>query len=118
MCGIAGFVSIPPVSGATVVLTRMISAIAHRGPDGHGIYYDDHAYLGHRRLAIVDVATGGQPMYNETGAHVLVYNGEIFNHSLFRPQLERDGHEFASDHVGIGGASNGLCGDLGNEVSR
>ena len=57
MCGIAGFVSIPPISGASGVLSRMTSLIAHRGPDGHGIYHDDHAYLGHRRLAIVDVAS-------------------------------------------------------------
>jgi asparagine synthase (glutamine-hydrolysing) len=98
MCGIAGFVSIAPLTGASGVLSRMTTAIAHRGPDGHGIYHDEHAYLGHRRLAIVDVASGGQPMYNETGSHVIVYNGEVFNHTQYRPELERAGRRFASDH--------------------
>jgi asparagine synthase (glutamine-hydrolysing) len=98
MCGIAGFVSIPPLTGASGVLSRMTSIIAHRGPDGTGIYHDDHAYLGHRRLAIVDVESGAQPMYNETGSHVLVYNGEIFNHAPIRPELQQAGHVFASDH--------------------
>ena len=49
------------------LLTRMTGMIAHRGPDGSGIFHDDHAYLGHRRLAIVDVESGAQLMYNETG---------------------------------------------------
>ena len=76
----------------------MTEAIAHRGPDGSGIYHDDHAYLGHRRLAIVDVESGAQPMYNETGSHVIVYNGEVFNHAGIRPELEAAGHRFATDH--------------------
>jgi asparagine synthase (glutamine-hydrolysing) len=98
MCGIAGFVSIAPLSGAAGVLTRMTETIAHRGPDGSGIFHDDHAYLGHRRLAIVDPASGAQPMYNETGSHVIVYNGEVFNHAGIRPELEKAGHKFATDH--------------------
>ena len=98
MCGIAGFVSIAPLPGASGILTRMTEVIAHRGPDGSGIFHDDHAYLGHRRLAIVDVASGAQPMYNETGSHVIVYNGEVFNHAGIRPALEQAGHRFATDH--------------------
>jgi asparagine synthase (glutamine-hydrolysing) len=98
MCGIAGFVSVPPLTGAAGVLSRMMQTIAHRGPDGHGSYHDEHAYLGHQRLAIVDVATGAQPMFNEDGSRLIIYNGELFNHALFRPELERAGHTFKTDH--------------------
>jgi len=76
----------------------MTSAIAHRGPDADGFFQDEHAYLGHRRLAIVDVATGVQPMFNEDGSVVIIYNGEIFNHALVRPELEQAGHRFVTDH--------------------
>ena len=98
MCGIAGFILMEPNSGARGVLERMTGAIAHRGPDADGFFSDEHAYLGHRRLAIVDVATGAQPMFNEDGSVVIVYNGEIFNHALVRPELEAAGHKFVTDH--------------------
>ncbi|MFZ0591413.1 MAG: asparagine synthase (glutamine-hydrolyzing) [Bryobacteraceae bacterium] len=92
MCGIAGFVSrrFPPDS--SVILRRMTDAIAHRGPDDSGFYTDGRAALGHRRLSIVDVLSGHQPMANESGSLQIVYNGEIFNHAQLRPALERSGH--------------------------
>lgn len=99
MCGIAGFVSlIPGGAGNRSLLERMTGVIAHRGPDADGFFVDDHAALGHRRLSIVDVATGGQPMFNEDQSLVIVYNGEIFNHAGVRPELETAGHRFATDH--------------------
>ncbi|MBV9157279.1 MAG: asparagine synthase (glutamine-hydrolyzing), partial [Acidobacteriaceae bacterium] len=77
-------------------LERMIEAIHHRGPDGHGIYDGGSALLGHRRLSIIDVAGGHQPMSNETGSVWITFNGEIYNHSTLRPKLERAGHRYAT----------------------
>ena len=92
MCGIAAYVSIAPSSESEAVLTRMTDAIAHRGPDACGYYHDEHAHLGHRRLSIIDVAGGHQPMPNETRSRWIVYNGEIFNHADIRAWLEQAGH--------------------------
>jgi asparagine synthase (glutamine-hydrolysing) len=72
----------------------MTDAIAHRGPDDCGYYHDDYAHLGHRRLSIIDVAAGHQPMTNESGSLWIVYNGEIFNHASLRPALEASGHRY------------------------
>src|SRR6516165_2836340 len=93
MCGIAGFVSRSDYGGRRV-LERMTGAIRHRGPDGEGVYAVAPAFLGHRRLSIIDVAGGAQPMENESGSLQIVYNGEIFNHASLRPELERAGHRY------------------------
>lgn len=76
------------------LLERMGQAIAHRGPDGTGCFEDGQAFLVHRRLSIIDVAGGHQPMTNETGQAWIVYNGEIFNHADVRPQLDAAGHRY------------------------
>ena len=94
MCGIAGFVTLEPNSLPDAVLARMTGAIAHRGPDGERFYRDPHASLGHRRLSIIDVAAGHQPMTSESGQLWIVYNGEIFNHAELRPELEQAGHRY------------------------
>jgi asparagine synthase (glutamine-hydrolysing) len=97
MCGIAGFVTAtgaPARSGDT--LKSMTAVIAHRGPDATGFHTGTHAFLGHRRLSIIDLATGHQPMYNEDGSLCIVYNGEIFNHNDLRPSLEANGHVYRS----------------------
>jgi asparagine synthase (glutamine-hydrolysing) len=95
MCGIAGFVSASPLDGNSLsILNVMTGLLAHRGPDGHGAWHDSHAFLGHRRLAIVDLAGGHQPMANETGDIWLTYNGEVFNHAEIRPALEAKGHRY------------------------
>ena len=94
MCGIAGYVSVFPTSDSPKILERMADAIAHRGPDDSGYYHDAHAHLGHRRLSIIDVAGGHQPMANESGSHWIVYNGEVFNHASLRPRLEQAGHRY------------------------
>jgi asparagine synthase (glutamine-hydrolysing) len=72
----------------------MTDSIRHRGPDESGYYQDEWASLGHRRLSIIDLATGQQPMTNEDGRLEIVYNGEIFNHADLRPELERAGHRY------------------------
>jgi asparagine synthase (glutamine-hydrolysing) len=72
----------------------MTEALRHRGPDDSGYYRDALAALGHRRLSIVDLSTGHQPMFNEAGNLCIVYNGEIFNHAQLRLALERTGHRY------------------------
>jgi asparagine synthase (glutamine-hydrolysing) len=96
MCGIAGFLSSRPTAGIEAILRRMTDAIRHRGPDDCGFYHDEYASLGHRRLSIIDVAGGHQPMANETRSCWIVYNGEIFNHLDLRPELEKAGHRYRS----------------------
>jgi asparagine synthase (glutamine-hydrolysing) len=96
MCGIAGFVTTAPASGCEATLARMTDAIRHRGPDDFGYYHDEWAHLGHRRLSIVDLVGGHQPLANEARTHWITYNGEIFNHADLRPALEQAGHRYTS----------------------
>ncbi len=70
----------------------MRDVITHRGPDDEGIYIDENVGLGHRRLSIVDVASGHQPMTNEDGSLYITYNGEVYNHADYRDELESRGH--------------------------
>lgn len=72
----------------------MADAIRHRGPDDFGFYHDSWAHLSHRRLAIIDVQGGHQPMSNETAGLWITFNGEIYNHAALRPALERSGHRY------------------------
>jgi len=90
MCGICGMVGQPDA----VSLRRMASAMVHRGPDDDGFWVDDRAALGFRRLSIIDVAGGHQPLTNEDGSLHLVMNGEIYNHLELREHLEGRGHRF------------------------
>lgn len=95
MCGICGTLSIDlrtPADGA--LLERMSEAISHRGPDGSGEFVDGPVALGHRRLSIIDLHTGAQPIANEDGAIQVVYNGEIYNYRSLRAELEAKGHTF------------------------
>lgn len=97
MCGIAGFVTTRPDSTPSMVIERMTDCIRHRGPDDRDVYRDQFASLGHRRLSIIDVSSSGhQPMSNEDGTLWITYNGEIFNHSALRPELEAAGHRYQS----------------------
>src|SRR5262245_61574035 len=96
MCGIAGFVSYTPPSDADSVIVRMTDSLRHRGPDDSAVYSDALAYLGHRRLSIIDLAAGRQPMANEQGHIWVTYNGEVFNHLDLRRELERAGHTYKS----------------------
>ena len=94
MCGITGFVNLARGNASRADLQRMMDVISHRGPDGHGIYEDGTAFLGHRRLSIIDVAGGHQPLSNETESVWVTFNGEIFNHASLRPGLEEAGHRY------------------------
>jgi len=96
MCGIVGLVG----AGDSGLLRRMTAAIAHRGPDGEAFWEDPNAAvrLGHRRLAILDFDGGAQPMWSDDGRFGLVYNGEIYNHSALREELQTRGCRFRSDH--------------------
>src|SRR5262245_46886042 len=96
MCGIAGFVTLDPSVTSAAVIERMTEPIRHRGPDDFGYYRDAHASLGFRRLAIIDLSGGHQPMANEDESCWIVFNGEIFNHASLRPALEAAGHRYAS----------------------
>jgi asparagine synthase (glutamine-hydrolysing) len=99
MCGIAGFVTSPRAlgSGSDVLnLGRMAEAIRHRGPDDFGFYHDAWAHLAQRRLSIIDIQGGHQPMANETGSRWITFNGEIYNHAALRRALERAGHRYQS----------------------
>lgn len=96
MCGIAGFFG----AGDKGDLLGMMGRIAHRGPDGEGCYCDSSRplWLGHRRLAIIDLADGAQPMQSADGTIVVSFNGEIYNHLDLRRQLEARGHVFRTHH--------------------
>lgn len=97
MCGIAGFcrldhASLPPESRQW--LEGMTSAIAHRGPDGCGLWVEGGVALGHRRLSIIDLCAGGQPMSDASGRATVVYNGEIYNFADIREELRGRGRRF------------------------
>ena len=95
MCGITGYINTEkkPVKK---VLKAMTDKIAHRGPDGEGHYIDDYAALGHRRLAIIDLSTGDQPIYNEDKNIIVVCNGEIYNYQELTEELKEKGHKFVT----------------------
>ena len=95
MCGIVGIINLnPPEAVDETLLKRMRDVLRHRGPDGEGLWVEGPVGLGHRRLAIVDVAGGQQPMANEDESCWIVYNGEIYNHAALRPGLEARGHRY------------------------
>jgi asparagine synthase (glutamine-hydrolysing) len=96
MCGICG-IAIPEKLNRAVdaaALIRMRDSLTHRGPDDAGMFIDGAIGLGHRRLSIVDLAGGHQPMPNETGKVWITYNGEVYNHRDLRPSLEERGHVY------------------------
>jgi asparagine synthase (glutamine-hydrolysing) len=95
MCGICGVIGFPGVAPETpFVVRRMAQLIAHRGPDGEGFHDMAHGSLGHRRLAIIDVDGGAQPMASSDGRVVVVFNGEIYNFAGLRHELASRGHVF------------------------
>jgi asparagine synthase (glutamine-hydrolysing) len=95
MCGITGIVDLrAPREIDRGLLRRMNDAQSHRGPDGDGEHFSPGVALGHRRLAIIDVATGQQPLYNEDRSVVIVFNGEVYNYQSLIPELQALGHTF------------------------
>src|SRR3954469_11010342 len=95
MCGIAGFVDTDRNARPDLNLVhRMCEVIRHRGPDDEGIHVEPGVGLGMRRLSIIDLAGGRQPIHNETETVWVVFNGEIYNYQELRAELERYGHRF------------------------
>lgn len=93
MCGFTGFIG--QTEKKEEILKRMMDTIIHRGPDSSGMYTDEQAALGFRRLSIIDITQAGdQPIYNEDGSKVLVFNGEIYNYQELRKELICAGHTF------------------------
>jgi asparagine synthase (glutamine-hydrolysing) len=124
MCGICGVVQVTGAARPVVapdVLDTMTDAMIHRGPSDRGTYAADGIALGARRLSIVDVAGGHQPVSNENGMVWAVQNGELYNHEDLRRQLAAEGHNFRSDcdtdilphlyeHSGFAGSSRSRSG--------
>ena len=97
MCGIVGLLNLAGRPESPAVVQRMADALAHRGPDGEGVWADGEAILGHRRLAIIDLSPAGrQPMLTADGCYALTYNGEIYNFRELRTELEAKGAQFHS----------------------
>ncbi|MES2678884.1 MAG: asparagine synthase (glutamine-hydrolyzing) [Bacteroidota bacterium] len=95
MCGIAGFIHInDQVAADGARLKKMTDCISYRGPDGEGTYVKNNLALGHRRLSIIDLSTGHQPMLSDDGKKVLVFNGEIYNYIELKEELVQLGHSF------------------------
>jgi asparagine synthase (glutamine-hydrolysing) len=95
MCGIVGILAFDPrVEVEEARVRRMLAALKHRGPDGEGVLLDGPVGLGHRRLAIVDVRGGHQPMASDDGSVSITFNGEIYNHVALRAPLEAGGHRY------------------------
>ncbi len=100
MCGITGWANLdsrtPPPDGARDLLHSMCERMVHRGPDSEGLFVTTGAALGMRRLAIIDLVTGEQPVFNEDKSVAVILNGEIYNYRELRTELERRGHAFRS----------------------
>jgi len=94
MCGIAGIITSPDRKVDQATLKKMTDAIIHRGPDESGIYLESGIGLGHRRLSIIDLESGQQPMSSSDGAVTICYNGEIYNFNQIRTELEAKGYHF------------------------
>ncbi len=94
MCGIVGFIN---KKIEKHVLVEMMDMISHRGPDGSGTYLDEKIAMGHRRLSIIDIEGGVQPMKNEDGNLICIFNGEIYNYRDLRRELFALGHDFTTD---------------------
>ena len=94
MCGIAGLAVRNVSSVDATLLDRMTDVLSHRGPDGRGVFVDGGVGLGHRRLAIIDLSTGAQPMTSADGRLAITYNGEVYNYVELRDTLTALGHRF------------------------
>lgn len=94
MCGIVGFVDELSSKKKKDIIKKMADKIIHRGPDGEGYYVDDNIALGHRRLSIIDLKGGAQPIYSQDQNLVIVFNGEIYNYQELRKELEINGYVF------------------------
>nr|HRC88189.1 asparagine synthetase B [Thermoanaerobaculia bacterium] len=99
MCGIAGLVGRPGERVDEALLAAMTDTLRHRGPDASGLLLRENVGLGHRRLAVIDLAReADQPLANEDGTVQVILNGELYNFQSLRAELEACGHRFKTDH--------------------
>lgn len=96
MCGITGFINKDSKTKKEKILKKMLNRIIHRGPDSMGIYVDEDIALGFRRLSIIDLKGGSQPIYNEKKDMAILFNGEIYNFQELRQELIEKGHKFTT----------------------
>ena len=92
MCGITGIIS--KKENKEKIIKEMNNRIIHRGPNAEGLFTDKFVALGQRRLSIIDLAGGNQPIYNEIGTILVMFNGEIYNYKELRAGLIKNGHKF------------------------
>ena len=100
MCGITGFISKEknaPITEREILLDKMCRVITHRGPDEQGTIVKDRAALGMRRLSIIDLKSGQQPIFDSTGNLAIVFNGEIYNFHELKADLQKRGHKFKTN---------------------
>lgn len=97
MCGFVGFVGKQSKEEKRKIIKDMADMIVHRGPDSDGYYIDDNVALGFRRLSIIDLDNGSQPIYNEDKSMVIVFNGEIYNYKELKEELINKGHKFKTN---------------------
>lgn len=97
MCGITGFIDKSSTKDKNKIIDKMMDRIIHRGPDSSGKYIDESVALGFRRLSIIDLKTGDQPIYNEDKTMVITFNGEIYNFQDLKKELQKKGHVFKTN---------------------
>jgi len=99
MCGITGFINFKGHNreSASAQIKRMADTLHHRGPDAEGFFVDDHAALGHRRLSIIDISSGSQPMGSSDNTIQIVFNGEIYNFPELKKELDNRGYNFRTE---------------------
>ena len=95
MCGFVGWLDRSPADLA--ILERMTTRLSHRGPDAAGYHLDGPIGLGHRRLAVIDLAASQQPMLSQCGRYALAYNGELYNFQTLRAELQSRGVQFRTN---------------------
>ena len=96
MCGFAGFIDKLDEKKKREIIQNMSDSIKHRGPDGEGFFVDDKIAMGFRRLSIIDLSLGNQPLFNEDKTLAINFNGEIYNYLEIREELEKKGHVFTT----------------------
>ena len=97
MCGITGYFNLNGINQTPELIDKMTDSLIHRGPDSRGIYYDNFAALGHRRLSVIDLKSGNQPMTDTEKSIVVIFNGEIYNFLDLREELESNGFSFQTN---------------------
>ena len=97
MCGLVGYIDKKSKKTKKETIKKMADVIIHRGPDGEGYFVDDNIAMGFRRLSIIDLKGGNQPLYNEDNTLVINFNGEIYNYKELREDLIKKGHTFTTN---------------------